>query len=136
MSIDGPNKLAKKLDCTLLAFCNRALSIVFVFFCGLALGYISCLQTKARRHAPTSHRSRAEDELQAKGSRACIRKKPRVTIRAFDGGTNGEKQSSAADVDPYCRAARKGYLSVDDYFMAMAFLSGQRSKDPRKQARP
>lgn len=30
---------------------------------------------------------------------------------------------------------RRSYLSWDDYFMAVAFLSAQRSKDPNKQAR-
>ncbi len=30
-------------------------------------------------------------------------------------------------------APRVGYLSWDDYFMAIAFLSAQRSKDPNKQ---
>ena len=39
------------------------------------------------------------------------------------------------EVDPFDIAARKGYLSIDDYFMTLAFLSGQRSKDPRKQVR-
>lgn len=31
--------------------------------------------------------------------------------------------------------ARRSYLSWDDYFMALAFLSAQRSKDPNKQVR-
>lgn len=31
---------------------------------------------------------------------------------------------------------RKDYLSWDDYFMSVAFLSAQRSKDPRSQVRP
>lgn len=35
--------------------------------------------------------------------------------------------------DPYDTSPRKGYLSWDDYFMAVAFLSSQRSKDPNKQ---
>eukprot|EP00877_Chromochloris_zofingiensis_P013478 jgi/Chrzof1/8384/Cz03g08170.t1 len=35
--------------------------------------------------------------------------------------------------DPYDPSPRQGYLSWDDYFMAVAFLSAQRSKDPNKQ---
>lgn len=35
--------------------------------------------------------------------------------------------------DPYHRAGRSTYLSWDDYFMSVAFLSAQRSKDPNKQ---
>ncbi|KAL6778209.1 hypothetical protein ACKKBG_A17350 [Auxenochlorella protothecoides x Auxenochlorella symbiontica] len=36
-------------------------------------------------------------------------------------------------VNPYDTKPRSGYLSWDDYFMAVAFLSSQRSKDPHKQ---
>eukprot|EP00230_Micromonas_polaris_P007348 CAMPEP_0117628086 /NCGR_PEP_ID=MMETSP0802-20121206/2278_1 /TAXON_ID=38833 /ORGANISM="Micromonas sp., Strain CCMP2099" /LENGTH=344 /DNA_ID=CAMNT_0005432273 /DNA_START=134 /DNA_END=1165 /DNA_ORIENTATION=+ len=35
--------------------------------------------------------------------------------------------------DPYDPAGREMYLSWDDYFMSVAFLSAQRSKDPNKQ---
>lgn len=35
--------------------------------------------------------------------------------------------------DPFDPSPRTGYLSWDDYFMALAFLSAQRSKDPNKQ---
>ena len=35
--------------------------------------------------------------------------------------------------DPYHRAGRSTYLSWDDYFMSVAFLSAQRSKNPNKQ---
>jgi dCMP deaminase len=35
--------------------------------------------------------------------------------------------------DPYLAAGRDCYLSWDDYFMSVAFLSAQRSKDPNKQ---
>ncbi|WIA28220.1 hypothetical protein OEZ86_010778 [Tetradesmus obliquus] len=35
--------------------------------------------------------------------------------------------------DPYDVRARHTYLSWDDYFMAVAFLSAERSKDPNKQ---
>ncbi|KAH9320931.1 hypothetical protein KI387_015570, partial [Taxus chinensis] len=35
--------------------------------------------------------------------------------------------------DPFDPAKRRGYLTWDDYFMAIAFLSAQRSKDPNRQ---
>ncbi|XP_010503494.1 PREDICTED: deoxycytidylate deaminase-like [Camelina sativa] len=35
--------------------------------------------------------------------------------------------------DPFSPLKRKGYLSWDDYFMAIAFLSAERSKDPNRQ---
>ena len=35
--------------------------------------------------------------------------------------------------DPYRRQKRRGYLSWDEYFMSVAFLSAMRSKDPRRQ---
>ncbi|GAX77844.1 hypothetical protein CEUSTIGMA_g5286.t1 [Chlamydomonas eustigma] len=35
--------------------------------------------------------------------------------------------------DPFDTRPREGYLSWDDYFMSVAFLSAQRSKDPSKQ---
>ncbi|KAL8123275.1 uncharacterized protein LOC141692556 [Apium graveolens] len=40
------------------------------------------------------------------------------------------KSSSQSPFDP---AKRKGYISWDDYFMAIAFLSAERSKDPNRQ---
>ncbi|KAH0903124.1 hypothetical protein HID58_042627 [Brassica napus] len=36
-------------------------------------------------------------------------------------------------LDPYSPLKRNGYLSWDDYFMAIAFLSAERSKDPNRQ---
>ena len=35
--------------------------------------------------------------------------------------------------DPFLASGRSTYLSWDDYFMSVAFLSAQRSKDPNKQ---
>ena len=35
--------------------------------------------------------------------------------------------------DPYLKTGRSKYLCWDDYFMSVAFLSAQRSKDPNKQ---
>ncbi|CAN6464766.1 unnamed protein product [Victoria cruziana] len=43
---------------------------------------------------------------------------------------NGVRECS---VDPYNPSKRKRYLSWDDYFMAIAFLSAKRSKDPNRQ---
>uniref|UniRef100_A0A0E0N2W6 Uncharacterized protein n=1 Tax=Oryza rufipogon TaxID=4529 RepID=A0A0E0N2W6_ORYRU len=34
---------------------------------------------------------------------------------------------------PFDPAKREGYISWDDYFMAIAFLSAKRSKDPNRQ---
>ncbi|KAK3043250.1 hypothetical protein RJ639_002493, partial [Escallonia herrerae] len=42
-----------------------------------------------------------------------------------------EKKSSCRS--PFDPSKRKGYLSWDDYFMAIAFLSAERSKDPNRQ---
>lgn len=36
-------------------------------------------------------------------------------------------------MDPYDRRPRSAYLVWDDYFMAIAFLSAMRSKDPNRQ---
>ena len=36
---------------------------------------------------------------------------------------------------PTANTAWRRYLSWDDYFIALAFLSAQRSKDPNKQVR-
>ncbi|KAL4448403.1 hypothetical protein ABPG75_005622 [Micractinium tetrahymenae] len=46
--------------------------------------------------------------------------------------SNGELAAGPPG-DPYDPSPRQGYLSWDDYFMAVAFLSAQRSKDPNKQ---
>ncbi|KAJ0587030.1 putative dCMP deaminase [Helianthus annuus] len=42
-------------------------------------------------------------------------------------------QKKSSSNDPYDSSKRKGYLSWDDYFMAIAFLSAERSKDPNRQ---
>ncbi len=44
-----------------------------------------------------------------------------------------ERSTQAKRSDPYDPRPRSDYLSWDDYFMAVAFLSSQRSKDPSKQ---
>ncbi|KAL4857703.1 Deoxycytidylate deaminase [Chlorella vulgaris] len=45
--------------------------------------------------------------------------------------SNGDFDATLAD--PYDPSPRAGHLVWDDYFMAVAFLSAQRSKDPNKQ---
>ncbi|XP_022865146.1 deoxycytidylate deaminase-like isoform X2 [Olea europaea var. sylvestris] len=47
-----------------------------------------------------------------------------------NGVVDGRKPSPRNPFDP---TKRKGYLSWDDYFMAIAFLSAERSKDPNRQ---
>ncbi|GAB4860437.1 hypothetical protein Ancab_035597 [Ancistrocladus abbreviatus] len=49
---------------------------------------------------------------------------------ASNGIFDGQKVASK---DPFDPSKRRGYLSWDDYFMAIAFLSAQRSKDPNRQ---
>ncbi|KNA09196.1 hypothetical protein SOVF_155840 isoform B [Spinacia oleracea] len=46
--------------------------------------------------------------------------------------SNGHTLSSPPP-SPFDPSKRQGYLSWDDYFMAIAFLSAQRSKDPNRQ---
>ncbi|KAJ9676628.1 hypothetical protein PVL29_021910 [Vitis rotundifolia] len=40
---------------------------------------------------------------------------------------------TASSQSPFDPSKRRGYLSWDDYFMAIAFLSAERSKDPNRQ---
>ncbi|KAG9445961.1 hypothetical protein H6P81_012089 [Aristolochia fimbriata] len=63
-----------------------------------------------------------------------------VVVRLF---SNKRKQYSASTCNglverhpkqsPFSPSKRKGYLSWDDYFMAIAFMSAERSKDPNRQ---
>ncbi|KAJ9163896.1 hypothetical protein P3X46_023518 [Hevea brasiliensis] len=48
----------------------------------------------------------------------------------IDSSAVSKKCSSQSPFDP---SKRQGYLSWDDYFMAIAFLSAERSKDPNRQ---
>ncbi|XP_020580663.1 deoxycytidylate deaminase [Phalaenopsis equestris] len=57
-------------------------------------------------------------------------KRPRP--RCFSPSENGYLEGSQAP-NPFDPSKRKGYLSWDDYFMAIAFLSAKRSKDPNTQ---
>ncbi|KAH7856587.1 hypothetical protein Vadar_003169 [Vaccinium darrowii] len=65
-----------------------------------------------------------------------------IAIRLFflspSSKNTSRKHYSSADkkIGPQCPfdpSKRKGYLSWDDYFMAIAFLSAERSKDPNRQ---
>ncbi|CAM8878342.1 unnamed protein product [Rhodiola kirilowii] len=55
--------------------------------------------------------------------------------RLFDDSSvnNDAEQKRSPQHDPFDPSKRQSYLSWDDYFMAIAFLSAQRSKDPRRQ---
>jgi len=46
---------------------------------------------------------------------------------------NGSTSGSPPAQDPYKITKREGFISWDDYFMAIAFLSAERSKDPNRQ---
>ncbi|KAL1554180.1 dCMP deaminase [Salvia divinorum] len=46
---------------------------------------------------------------------------------------NGVVNKKPSRQNPFDPAKRNGYLSWDDYFMAIAFLSAERSKDPNRQ---
>ncbi|KAJ4757657.1 Deoxycytidylate deaminase-like [Rhynchospora pubera] len=46
---------------------------------------------------------------------------------------NGCGNASASKCDPFDPSKRTGYITWDDYFMSIAFLSAKRSKDPNRQ---
>ncbi|KAJ1285536.1 hypothetical protein BS78_03G286900 [Paspalum vaginatum] len=46
---------------------------------------------------------------------------------------NGSDSERPLTQSPFEATKRKGYISWDDYFMAIAFLSAERSKDPNRQ---
>lgn len=54
-------------------------------------------------------------------------------LKPQQNGSIAALQSALPKRDPYNVEPRQGYLSWDDYFMSVAFLSAQRSKDPNKQ---
>ncbi|KAL2932813.1 Deoxycytidylate deaminase [Bienertia sinuspersici] len=47
--------------------------------------------------------------------------------------SNNVHRKLSSPPSPFDPSKRQGYLSWDDYFMAIAFLSAQRSKDPNRQ---
>ena len=50
-----------------------------------------------------------------------------------DENQSQEKKQRQTSEDGDIVKKRTGYLEWDEYFMAVAFLSSQRSKDPRSQ---
>ncbi|CAN1318284.1 Deoxycytidylate deaminase [Linum perenne] len=58
--------------------------------------------------------------------------KPKLS--ASHSSSNGEAAEKCISQSPFDPSKRKRYLSWDDYFMAIAFLSAERSKDPNRQA--
>uniref|UniRef100_A0A804QY48 dCMP deaminase n=1 Tax=Zea mays TaxID=4577 RepID=A0A804QY48_MAIZE len=46
---------------------------------------------------------------------------------------NGSASERPLAQSPFDPVKREGYISWDDYFMAIAFLSAERSKDPNRQ---
>ncbi|KAI7837932.1 hypothetical protein COHA_008238 [Chlorella ohadii] len=58
---------------------------------------------------------------------------PQQLLQAAESGAALAQSVEPQRQDPQDPSPRKGYLSWDDYFMAVAFLSAQRSKDPNKQ---
>ncbi|XP_065848362.1 uncharacterized protein [Euphorbia lathyris] len=51
----------------------------------------------------------------------------------IDSTRNGAASKKSSPQSPFDPSKRKEYLSWDDYFMAIAFLSAERSKDPNRQ---
>ena len=60
------------------------------------------------------------------------RDRSRANPASSSSGSSASRAGSKKP-DPFSRTGRKTYLSWDDYFMSVAFLSAQRSKDPNKQ---
>lgn len=58
---------------------------------------------------------------------------PRKKLSAADSTSDVVLRRNSSSDDPYDPSKRNGYLSWDDYFMAIAFLSAERSKDPNRQ---
>ncbi|MCO5554386.1 hypothetical protein L7F22_007916 [Adiantum nelumboides] len=74
-----------------------------------------------------SKKDHSKTNLKAEGLLSSILKS------AGDCGSNNAQGSPKVKPDPYDKSKRQGYLSWDDYFMAIAFLSAHRSKDPNRQ---
>ncbi|KAB2609121.1 deoxycytidylate deaminase-like [Pyrus ussuriensis x Pyrus communis] len=58
---------------------------------------------------------------------------PRRQSPKLDLSKNGVVSRKCSSQSPFDPSKREGYLSWDDYFMAIAFLSAERSKDPNRQ---
>ncbi|KAK9844230.1 hypothetical protein WJX84_011033 [Apatococcus fuscideae] len=59
--------------------------------------------------------------------------KPEGALKGLAFSTKSSAGKEGGKVDPRDHRPREGFLSWDDYFMAVAYLSAQRSKDPHKQ---
>ncbi|KAK9854489.1 hypothetical protein WJX84_005132 [Apatococcus fuscideae] len=58
---------------------------------------------------------------------------PRTSSKQLRFSCNTSPAPEGGKADPTDHRPRKSFLSWDDYFMAVAYLSSQRSKDPHKQ---
>ncbi|KAK1567399.1 hypothetical protein Q3G72_011658 [Acer saccharum] len=58
---------------------------------------------------------------------------PKKYFSRINSPHNDIVSSKSSSPNPFDPSKRKGYLSWDDYFMAIAFLSAERSKDPNRQ---
>ncbi|KAJ0054535.1 hypothetical protein Pint_01180 [Pistacia integerrima] len=58
---------------------------------------------------------------------------PKKYFSRIDASRNGDVAKKCTPQSPFDPSKRKGYLTWDDYFMAIAFLSAERSKDPNRQ---
>ncbi|TXG54370.1 hypothetical protein EZV62_019626 [Acer yangbiense] len=58
---------------------------------------------------------------------------PKKYFSRINSPHNDVVSSKSSSPNPFDPSKRKGYLSWDDYFMAIAFLSAERSKDPNRQ---
>ncbi|XP_062030059.1 uncharacterized protein LOC133745916 [Rosa rugosa] len=59
--------------------------------------------------------------------------KPKKQSPKLNSSQNGVVSRKCSSQSPFDPSKRKGYLTWDDYFMAIAFLSAERSKDPNRQ---
>ncbi|KAG6634938.1 deoxycytidylate deaminase isoform X2 [Carya illinoinensis] len=58
---------------------------------------------------------------------------PKSHFSRTSSSRNGVVSNKSTSRSPFDPSKRQGYLSWDDYFMAIAFLSAERSKDPNRQ---
>lgn len=71
--------------------------------------------------------------LPCSSSNGCRSSSNVVVFNSSSNGFDGTREVKAQSPNPFDPSKRKGYLSWDDYFMAIAFLSAERSKDPNRQ---
>lgn len=56
-----------------------------------------------------------------------------ILVAFFGGGSEGGCEHNEGNEEQPTMSKRKDYINWDDYFMAVAFLSAMRSKDPSTQ---